>query len=185
MSQIDGVSEGALPTYAIAEDFCRVFGKDMNSLYLLAFLLTADDETAERCFVRGLEDSVKANRVFREWVRSWARRTIIQSAVRIVQPKRQFSRRSSPRHPATGKVAEPEKHWRLAAILGLNTFERFVFVMSVLERLSDQDCKILLGCSREAVVAARARAVKSIAASEEAPALRIAPVAEALLAQAG
>ena len=184
LPQINSVPKGALPAYAIAGDFCRIFTEEMNGLYLLAFLLTAGRETAERCFVRGLEESVKSNRVFKEWARSWARRTIIQSAIRIVQPIRQYSRRLSPRDPVTGKVTEPERPWRLATILGLNTFERFVFVMSVLERLSDQDCKILLGCSREDVVDARARALESIAASEETPALYVTPGANEVLAQA-
>ena len=49
----------------------------MNRLYLLAFLLTADHTTAEKCFVWGLEDSKKGNLVFKEWAQSWARRTII------------------------------------------------------------------------------------------------------------
>ena len=50
-----------------------------------------------------------------------------------------------------------------SAILSLGTFERFVFVMSVLEHYSDQDCSILLACSRRDVVLARARAAEHIA----------------------
>jgi DNA-directed RNA polymerase specialized sigma24 family protein len=48
------------------------------------------------------------------------------------------------------------------AILGLRPFERFVFVMSVLERYSDQDCSVLLGCARRDVVAARLRAFQQL-----------------------
>ena len=45
------------------------------------------------------------------------------------------------------------------AILELAPFERFVFVMSALERYSEHDCSILLGCSRGDVTAALARAL--------------------------
>ena len=43
--------------YATRSDFCRIFEKDMNRLYLLCFLLTADPSLAEKSFIRGLEDS--------------------------------------------------------------------------------------------------------------------------------
>ena len=44
--------------YASSDDFRRVFDEDMNSLYVLSFLLTADHEKAEQCFVSGVEDAV-------------------------------------------------------------------------------------------------------------------------------
>jgi hypothetical protein len=182
--QTNSVSEGKSPTYAIAGDFCRVFGREMNSLYLLAFLLTADSETAELCFVQGLDDCVRANGVFKEWARSWARRTIIQKAIRIMQPMRERSGQLSTQHPVAGKVLETTSAMPLSAILGLKRFERFVFVLSVLERYPDQDCKLLLGCSREDVVNARARAVESIAAFEVGSTQRVPPGADEFLAQA-
>ena len=44
--------------YANSADFRQVFDEDMEGLYLLSFLLTADREKAEQCFVSGLEDAV-------------------------------------------------------------------------------------------------------------------------------
>jgi hypothetical protein len=38
--------------------------------------------------------------------------------------------------------------------------------MSVLERHSDQDCAVLLGCARQDVIAARTRAFQQIGATE-------------------
>ena len=73
--------------YASRGDFCRIFYEEIDNLYRLSFLLTADADKAERCFVSGLEDSLKGNRVFKEWARSWARRAIIQNAVRVVNPQ--------------------------------------------------------------------------------------------------
>src|SRR6202041_3815734 len=73
--------------YASSADFCRIFDEDMNDLYLLSFLLTADREKAEQCFVSGLEDAVEGNPVFKEWARTWARRVIIVNAVRAINPR--------------------------------------------------------------------------------------------------
>jgi hypothetical protein len=73
--------------YATAENFCRIFAEGMNDLYQLSFLLTADHEKAERCFVMGLEESITSNRVFKEWAHSWAKRTVIQNAIRELKPR--------------------------------------------------------------------------------------------------
>jgi hypothetical protein len=37
--------------YASSGDFCRIFHEELDSLYLLSLLLTADGEKAEHCFV--------------------------------------------------------------------------------------------------------------------------------------
>jgi len=50
----------------------------------------------------------------------------------------------------------------IAAVLALEPFERFVYVMSVLERYSDHDCSILLECARLEVTAARIRSVQQL-----------------------
>jgi len=44
-----------------------------------------------------------------------------------------------------GEVEASDNSADLAAVLALKPFERFVFVMSVLEQYSDQDCKNSLG----------------------------------------
>src|ERR1700733_7147459 len=149
--------------YASSDDFRRVFDQDMNSLYLLSFLLTADREKAEQCFVSGLEDAVEGNPVFKEWARSWARRVIIVNAVRAInpQPTEENGRSSSASVISNGK-RPPVEQVEMAAVLALEPFERFVYVMTVLERYSDQDCSLLLGCTRRDVVAARARAFEQI-----------------------
>ena len=147
-------------SYASSVDFCRIFHEETDSLYQLSFLLTAECDKAQQCFVSGLEDSLKGSRVFKEWARSWARRAIIQNAVRVISPRPMGENVPSSIN-SSGKtlVAEPAE---IAAILELAPFERFVYVMSVLERYSDQDCSVLLGCSRRDVNAARIRAFEQI-----------------------
>jgi hypothetical protein len=57
--------------YATGADFCDAFVTSTDSSYLLAFLLTANHEAAESCFVAALDQAFKANAVFKEWATSW------------------------------------------------------------------------------------------------------------------
>lgn len=136
--------------------------KDMDSLYLLSLLLTGDHSMAKKGFVSGLEDARKGNAVFKEWAHSWARRTIIQNAIRMVRPRATDSSSSARR--AGHAVTQPAE---IAAVAELPAFERFAFVMSVLESFSDQECSLLLGCTRGEVTAARNRALQQIGRSAE------------------
>jgi hypothetical protein len=52
-----------------------------------------------------------------------------------------------------------------ATIVSLPAFERFVFVMSVLEGQSDEECQDVLRCSRLEIVMAREVTFRLIAAS--------------------
>jgi DNA-directed RNA polymerase specialized sigma24 family protein len=64
-------------------------------------------------------------------------------------------------------AATSGKNNLFAAIVGLSAFERFVFVMSVLEKQSDEDCSMLLGCSRRDVMIARELAFKRLADTDD------------------
>lgn len=152
--------------YAKAADFCRIFESDLNRLYLLAFMLTADHALAEECFVRGLEDSTRSSRVFREWAHSWARRTVIHNAIQMLRPRPINSSASGSRSGQSARhtLSEPAS---IAAIVELPAFERFALVMSVLERHSDQECSLLLGCTRDDVIAGRIRALQQVGRTAE------------------
>jgi hypothetical protein len=152
--------------YASCTDFRQVFDEDMNSLYQLAFLLTANPKKAEQCFVSGLDDVVKGNPVFKEWARSWARRAVILNAVRVIDPRPVDGngRGRSSSDPARLQLVQQAE---IAAVLELDAFERFVYVMTVLERYSDQECSVLLGCTRRDVVAARTCALQQIGSAME------------------
>jgi hypothetical protein len=147
MPRGSAISTETSQSYATSSEFCRVFAENMDSMHLLSFLLTADLTKAEECFVSGLEDCVKERYVLRDWARSSARRTIIQNAVRMLAPRaNQPTVTVAPGDPANcrfGRTQEADS--AIASILALEEFERFVFVLSVLERYSDQDCSVLLG----------------------------------------
>jgi len=159
------VSQGPSP-FATSSDFCQIFEEGINSLYLLSFLLTADHSIAEKCFVCGLEDSAKGNTVFKEWAQSWARRTIIRNAIRMIEPRPTDGHLASPASDCVVDRVRTEPA-EIAGIVEIPAFERFAFVMSVLERYSDQECSLLLSCTRGDVIAARTRALREIARSVE------------------
>ena len=146
--------------YATRSDFCRIFEKEMNNLYLLSFLLTGDPTIADQCFVGGLHIAQEKNRVFKEWAESWARRAIIQNAIRMIRPRKIAGGTQSAQDPSTGNALT--RHAEIAGIVDLPALERFAFVMSVLERYSDQECALLLGCTRGEVAGARTRALERL-----------------------
>src|SRR6266404_9482295 len=165
---ISRTAAGEAEDYATMSDFCRLFMDEMSTLYQLSFLLTGDHEKAEKCFVAGLEDSVKQNLIFKQWARVWAKRMIVVNAVRMIAPR--------PDHDADPPMSVDlefardfhivrDKDGMLASVLELADFERFVFVMSVLERYPEQDCLALLGCSLQEFREARTRALVQVARS--------------------
>ena len=157
--------------FASSDDFQKIFHEDMNGLYLLSFLLTADRQKAEQCFVSGLEDAVQGNPVFKEWARSWARRQIIQNAVRVINPRpaNGAPHQSSAAVSANSTKPTEEQPLEIAAVLRLEPFDRFVYVMTVLEHYSIQDCSVLLSCTRRDVLAAQTRALQQICAASASP----------------
>jgi hypothetical protein len=160
--------------YAASSDFCHIYVEQMNSLYLLSLLLTADPQMAERCFLSGFDESVSNNSVFKGRAHLWARRSIIFRSIRLLCPRPHDENESNETRPlplhekAPGKVpgkipAEVLAYPSFARIVGLNSFERFIFIMSVLEKYSDQECSLLLGCFRRDVINARTSAIRHLA----------------------
>ncbi len=153
--------------YATGEDFCKLFSEDAHSLYLFSFLLTADHKKAEQCFVAGLAECADGDSVFREWAQSWAMRVIARNAVRIIGPHPASERSGT--FQSTDGAARPViglRDARFAGVLTLDDFERFVYVLSVLERYSDHDCAVLLNTPRTEIREARLRALQRIAAPD-------------------
>ena len=144
--------------YATTEDFCRTFSENLNSFYQLSLLLTGDFEKAKECFLAGLEDAAKAN-VFKEKTYSRAKRAIIENAIHALRPH--------PGDPSPSVAASLQRRSAMESLLGLRDFDRFVFVMAVLEHYSAKECSVLLGCSLDEVRASRIRALGQLASSLE------------------
>jgi DNA-directed RNA polymerase specialized sigma24 family protein len=157
------VREEEANLYTSGEDFHTIFTEDLKELYQLSFLLTRDPAKAERCLVGGLEGCATGNPVFRQWARSWAKRSIVQNAIRELRPRpSQFNSLLS--GAILPDVDQPPSgtggHFEMDAVLRLEDFERFVFIMSVQEHYSEHDCSLLLDCSAREIREAHTRALK-------------------------
>src|SRR6266850_4821388 len=120
-SQISGSGEDR---YATREDFFKIFDEDLDGLYQLSLLLTGDHQKAERCFVSGIENCAKENRVFREWARAWAKRVIAENAIRELNPRRKDSSSSSVPtvFSRNWQSSSPSGHFDVDSVLGLADF---------------------------------------------------------------
>lgn len=159
--------------YETRADFCEVFESEMKSLYLLAFLLTANHQDAEQCFVSTVNAGFEEQAVFKGWSRSWIKRSLIKHAIQIASPAsvRDTKKRdlwSVERDGVTGDCD-------IDAVTRLAPLERFVFVMTDLERYSAWECSLLLRRSMKQVVQARTRALRELPGPE-----RLLPTAEAM-----
>jgi hypothetical protein len=141
------------PQHLTAADYCQWFTEEMKRLYLLSFLLTADQEDAEQCFADALSEYVEGACGFTEWVLLLGRRAVLRHAIRIVQP---VPGPSYGRWLFTAGESRPSgKNQLFSAITSLEAFERFVFVISVLEGKSEDECCRLLNCAAQDIVIAR------------------------------
>ena len=149
--------------YATCQDFLKIFDEDMQGLYQLSFLLTGDHQKGEKCFVAGMEACAKENRVFREWARTWAKRVIVQNAIRELQPRPSHSDSFAQFPTGFSHKKGATACFEVDAVLGLADFERFVFVLCLLERYREYECALLLGCLASEVREARTQAIQELA----------------------
>jgi DNA-directed RNA polymerase specialized sigma24 family protein len=143
--------------YATCKDFQQIFNEDMAGLHLLAYLLTADPARAEQCFVAGLEESIHGNPVFKQWARGWSKRAIIRNAIKTLAPA--IGRGGAPE----AAVRSASEHPLVRTVTAWAPFERFVFVMSVLEGYSLRECSTLLACSVQDVITAKSQVLQRLA----------------------
>lgn len=155
--------------HASPDDVRRVFVEHVSSLYKLSFLLTGNRDDAEQCFVAAVDETVEATRVPKHSIRSRAKRAIVRQAVRVLKPRPQ--ERSDGRL-ALGNISDRDyletlsgRHAVIHRVLSLRVFERFVFVLCLLERHSVEECAQLLNCNVQEVLEGRMRALVQIASS--------------------
>jgi hypothetical protein len=141
--------------------YCKVFKDEMHSLYLLSLLLTADHSKAEQCFIAAVSEDVDNGEAPAEWIRHSARWSIVRHAIRKIMPVPDIAQ-STCSVSLRGSTLSAQNN-SFAGIFSLEAFERFVFVMSVLEGRTDGDCALLLRCSRSEVTMARVLAIKRVA----------------------
>jgi DNA-directed RNA polymerase specialized sigma24 family protein len=138
--------------YAGKEEFASLFESERMALQGLALLLTADSGAARRCLIRAFRECIASSSVSKDWVLSWTRRMIIRNAISLVKGLGGQSFVDMNDDADNGLIAfSPDDSLGLSAtsesILDLPEFDRFVFVICVLERYSTHDCALLLGKS--------------------------------------
>lgn len=148
--------------YASRADFCEEFERQLKPLYLLAFLLTANHEKAEECFAMTVEEALQKQSVFKNWVRSWIKRSLIKNAIGMVfstpngiSDKRDLWSEQHDQHELGGDD-------EINSVAGLPRLERFVFVLSILERYSIWECSVLLDCNTKTVAESRSQALRRL-----------------------
>lgn len=151
-----------------SEDVSKALPKNLSGLYQLSLLLTGGHEKARHCFVAGIEEFVNENRAFNQWAHSWAKRIVIENAIRELKPRQPSAHSQSAEtvFPCAGQLSTPPGgQFDLEAILALETFDRVVFVISVLEHYSEHECARFLECSVAEIREARTRALNELASS--------------------
>jgi DNA-directed RNA polymerase specialized sigma24 family protein len=150
--------EETVKPYPTVTDFLRTFNEEMHSLYLLSFLLTANHDKAEQCLVSAMGECMEGIGHFMDWARSWTRASVLKHAIQMIKPAPEHTDHVS--FISLKRSAAQAESNPFAAILLLDPFERFVFVMSIVEEKSDEECATLLKCSRRDVMMARLLALK-------------------------
>jgi len=161
-------------TYATAEDFQRLFAREMTNLFRLSLHLTANAEKAETCLILAMRECFANSTVSKEWALIWARRRVIRNAIRLVlgtenaEPNNIYSYSEAGHdfhlQPSQYRI---EALWESVAIFCLPDFDRLAFVICALERYSILDCALLLRRSQKDVNDARVRAINQIVFAEE------------------
>jgi len=129
----------------------------MTTLYSLAYLMAADHEAAEACFVAALDDCQHEGGVLREWAGSWSRRAIIKHAINQLRPRPGDAQNAPEAAHEQKEIATLPQ-----SLLQLPPFERFAFAMTALERYSTRESALLLDCQARDVEQAKIRALQFI-----------------------
>jgi hypothetical protein len=148
MTAIEQVTSELEPLCSIvprAVGAAAVWLDDVVKLYLLAFLLTADKVLAEQCFSDAMDNYVgSTGDAATEWATEPGRIAVIRRAVRLIRPLSKSVYSWS--HVLGCRPLLSPVHRPFSVITSFNAFERFVFVLSVLEGYSVQECAELLEC---------------------------------------
>jgi hypothetical protein len=146
-------SEGDRPNGA-GSRVAEMWVDKMAELYLLAFMLTADKQTAEECMLGAVDEYLNSSATsLVDWMKDKGRQAVIERAVQCVNPKVKAS--YSWTLPAGTRSLSAPVHQPFAVITALGTFERFVYVLTVLEGYEEEECAEVLECRPSEVVAAR------------------------------
>jgi len=96
--------------------------------------LYRDQQKAENSCVASIEACADKNQVFREWARAWTIRVVVENAIRELTPRPTRSNSFSLPSLRTRQSTNPTGYFDADSLMELPDFDRFVFVLRVLER---------------------------------------------------
>ena len=134
-------------------DYVRLFADSAEPLRWLCYTLTGDRALSEKVLSAAFQQSLKgADRVFREWMVSWARHLIIEACIRLVRPTGQTMEECVCLHNKRDggisdllelALSQPSEVLQ-QRLLNLGPLPRFVFALRALEGYSLRDTALLL-----------------------------------------
>lgn len=149
--------------HATPEDFERFFANETTDLLRLSLHLTADTENAESCLALAMRDCLSKSSVSKDQVRAWARRMVMQNAIRLLWGiQSDIPDESGLEFHLQPRDFPLEALRECVEILALPDFDRVALVICVLERYSVLDCALLLRKSPQEVYDAIARAKSQV-----------------------
>jgi DNA-directed RNA polymerase specialized sigma24 family protein len=145
----------------------RIFSEHMTELYSLAYILSGDRERSIQAYT-GAVNSDSPAPALQKFMLSWARRLVIVAALGTI--RRQLRESMLKMRACSGvdfaglRLAHPDLSELTRdeienVLLGMDTFERCVVVLAILERLPVKDVAELLGTDEALVKTALARGV--------------------------
>lgn len=158
----------ATRNYASASDIVACFHAERSVLAKLAFLITADQASADQAFAEAYESALHRSSPFRDWVVEWAKTATIATAVlqqreaiRVCEGAHRTRRCTHIEHLWQGDAKDRAAtlHFILEGgtpkITGeLDPLCRAVLLLRVAIRSSIQDCALRLNVCRAAVLGA-------------------------------
>lgn len=115
----------------------------------------ANHATAQECYLDSIDYVFSGNPVFKEWARSWCKRSVVKNAIRLVFSERVHREGVDIWSASSASIA-------VDSVTRLPNLERFVFVMSVVLRYSDRECSVLLDCRMQGIVNTRSLALRRL-----------------------
>jgi hypothetical protein len=151
LNNIQGFGE-VVQGKATPVEYWELISAEMNTLYLLSFMLTADKEKAEQCLDQTLDDFVEGHEDFVDWARTRGRDAALKHASGLMKPGAEATQVEMDFRDG---LPCPDGSHMFGAIASLPTFERFVFVMTRIYGQSDTECARHFVTTRREVSIAR------------------------------
>jgi DNA-directed RNA polymerase specialized sigma24 family protein len=148
----------------------ETFARESEELRWLAAVILGGEQHVEECIVDAFRLAEVGEYVFREWLRRWAQRATVRAALEKVRPEilssAQIHARPSHDSGVPALAVAEKRALRSIAIERIQAecdpFERAALVLHGYLGFSAQDCALLLGGQRSAILPACASALSKV-----------------------